>query len=451
MSSNNGKRTDLIVIGKEATVVKRCKDLAASYDYSLEVLSTVDEFADRSEEYGDISFIVVSAVSANTEIEISGMVQVARQFATKAYIVVIANKKISPETAVFTKKSGASLVLLEHEALYNSKLDFITTQILRASFLPIKVSELKKDTTPDFIMYHMMPLNKKFVPLYLPGMELTEAKLKKAETLNVSEIYILREDAIKYKKYIEQNQDRSAAGLKSRCRAQYVALSSAFTDLVLMISDESEYASYDLGKSLYEKCANLADDLIMSLGAIGDAFDIINNSAVGSFGSVDRAPAVGAYASLFSLMANIGNPRDVMLAAMLADVGMLEMEPKTMAKLRMNGELTAEQKVEYEKHPIFSLNKVLARKLPIPENLKQIILCTHERSDRRGFPEKIQSQKIPEESQLILFSQMVDKECIVEMGKHKVAFTEAREKILSENENGDKAFTISLIMKLRKL
>jgi response regulator RpfG family c-di-GMP phosphodiesterase len=443
------KKLEVLFVGSEPELHQRCEGLCREFEYSFATCKSADDFADNYESFGIISVIVLSAASVSREADVAGLVQVVKQFAADSFILVVADKKLKPESAVFIKKSGANLVMLENEVLHTCKLEFVTSQKIKSSMIPMKVSELVKDTTPDFTIYHMMPLNRKFLPVFHAGQPLTEAKLKKVAT--VGEVYLKREEISKYKVYINTYQDKSAAGLNSRCRAQFLELSSAFIDLILLIIDQSEHASYDTGKVLLERCSLLASDLLMSLGSVGDAWSIINNSAVGEFGSVERAPAVAAYSGLYSLMGSIGNQDDAMLAALLSDIGLLELNPRSFQKLRHNQDLHAEDILSYEKHPVFSLNLLLSRKLPLTEIVKNIILHTHERSDGKGFPNKARGEKVPMESFLVAFSELVDRGSLISWGKLRVDPNEVRKQVFNHEYEKQDRFGAIFLEKIKKV
>ena len=442
-------KVDLVVISSAAEMIGRCQDVCAEFDFTFESLKSVDDLMDREELASSVQFIILSAIDSKTDSDTAGMVQVLRQVSPTAYLMMVVDKKVNAESAAFIKKSGANIVLLENEFFNTSKLEFISSQKINASYLPAKVSEFNVGSKPTFTLFHLMPLNKKFMPVHFANNEISAEKFKKMEA--VGEIYFRREDISLYQKYLELNQDMSAAGLKSRCRAQFLNLTQSYNDLVLLLTDQSESSSYQKGKELYEQCSNLANDLIVGLGAIGEAWDVINNSAVGTFGSVERGPAIAAYAGLFSLMTNIGATNDVMLGALLADVGMLDLPPKTTQKFRKGTDLklNSEEDAEYRSHPIMSLNRALSRKLPIPENVKNIILCTHERSDKKGFPNQIRPEKIPEESMLIQFSEILDQACALRMGQERISTADAKKVVFDREYKEAARFSLLFLEKLR--
>ncbi len=414
-----GTTPDFISITSDPVAAERTRRCCEEFNFQYKLLSSVDEYADLPTQEQDAPILVLDAHEIEEPNQIAGMIQIARQFGNHSFIVVVVQKKSSIESTQFMKKSGANLVLLENEFFQASKLEFVATQKIKAHLIPFKSSELVLGSTVDFTAFHMLPLNEKLLPVLSPGIEISESKLKKM--LEVGELYIRRESLPLYTEYLQKNKDLSAQGLAARCRAQFLLLNAGFTELALLIADQSEAGSFASGKVLYDKILHYSKEMLISLGTIGDAYQIINNSSVGDFSSMSRSPAIAAYAGLISLMSDVGNSEDIMISALLPDIGMLEFPPHVTYHLKHQPYTTMhpeDQKI-YCNHPIQSVNLCLSRKIPLSEKIKQIILSTHEQKDMKGFPHKIEPEKIPFESQLIQFCELLDHRCLVRMGQER--------------------------------
>jgi hypothetical protein len=432
------KSKDFISISTQTDFHKRCETTALALDSGFAQYTNVDEFSDNLNEGKEPLFIFLSAEDVKKETEVAGRVQVARQLAPSAFILVIISSKLSQNAAAFVKKSGANAVLMESEVMSTSKLEFIASQKIKSSYFPIKSDEIREQTQLNFTVLHVMPLNRKFISVFNQGDWVTGEKAKKLKTIN--EVYIKREEIEAYRDYLLKFDDKSAAALGRRCRAQFLTLYSSFVDLVLLISDQSEAGSFKLGSELYQKCSNLASELLTTLSATGNAWAIINNSAIGEASSLQRAPAWAAYSGLLSLQSGIGQPVDVMVACLFCDLGTLELSPKLGAltqELRVDERAFLkwhpEDQNEYFSHPIKSLNLALSRKLPIPELIKSIILSSHERIDQKGFPHQILPEKIPMESMILQISEILDKRSQIQMGRENKPIQLVKKQIYEEH------------------
>ncbi len=443
-------RLNFLCIGSDSGAVTRCQELAQEFEYSFVNVPTADAVLDMEGKYDLVQFVLIHAVAFAKKEDMTMTVQTVRHVFKDSFICVIADRKIPADVAAFVKKSGANMVMLENEFMETSRIEFVASQIIRASYVPVKPSEFPKDSVLDFTLYHLMPLNQKLLPVLPKGTPFNEARMKKLES--VGEVFVRRDEVDRYRHYVEANQDPSALGLKSRCRAQYLSFCNSHSQLVFLLVDQSESASFKEGKWLYDRCEILARDLLTTLSSVGEAWDVVNNSSLGEFGSVERSPTVAAYAGLMSLLATIGEPVDVMVAALLSDVGMLELHPKISKKLRQTqdpGQLKEEELQEYQKHPIFSLNLSLSRKLQIKDTIKEMILNTHERNDGTGFPKKEGGAKIPLEAMLIQFSEMIDRGAMVKMGQARAEVSQVRKDLMTKEMNEGKIFSLNFLQKLR--
>lgn len=411
--------------------------------------ATEDEALEAASHLGQAPLFFVPVLDLKKESDMSARVQGLKYAAPEAWIIVIGDKKMSPEGAAFLKKSGAQVVISEEHFLNTIEPEFIGSLRIHGQWLPIKGSELKAGAELTFDLFAFMPLNKKFVLFAGQGSVLDAAKIERA--IKVGEVYFHREDFEKFQTYIKTHQDLSAKGLAARCRQQFMSVASLFKELTLNLADISESASFHAGKALLDRCYQLADDFVMTLASVGDPWAIINNTDFDDLTPLDRAPAIGALASIISLNLNLGNPTQVFLAAMVADMGLLDLPPLAINCFREQSLdcLSGESLERYQKHPLLTVNRLANRKMPVDEKLKAIILHTHECTNGRGFPNQVVGEKIPIESQLIHFAQIVDSELKVTEGKARLTLEEGMNKVLEELKLGS-VISIDLINKIKK-
>lgn len=424
-------RLHLVSIASDPKYNTRLGDIATEFEYQYKHFENVDAFADQ---IGDeqVMLTVFSAVHLNQASDIAGSIQVIKQFVPDSFVTVIVEKRISPDAISFIKKSGANLVLMEHSFFSTSQIDYVCSQIIKGSLVPIKASELKPNTMIDFNVLVVMPLNKKILPVAFAGSELSEAKYKKL--VESKELYIRRDDLNKFNTYCEKHVDLSAAGIAARCRLKYLNLCKAHSELVYLLIDQGAAASFGQGKILMEDCERLASDLLTNLASVEDPYAIINSSSMGESGSAERSTSIAAMGGLLALSLTGAVANDVVLAGLLSDFGLLELEPKVLKKMRSKGVagLDAVDMETYVQHPTMSINMCLSRKLPLPDRVKQIISCTHEQFNGKGFPKGVLGDKIPVESQVIFFCQLVDEASLVKMGERRRPVKEIQQEILEK-------------------
>jgi response regulator RpfG family c-di-GMP phosphodiesterase len=372
--------------------------------------------------------------SPEGQISAPELAQVVRFTLADPYLVCVISDSMPKDDAVFAKRSGADLVLLEEEVLHSSKLDFVVTQVIQASFLPIKVSDIKAGMPVDFDVYHLLPQRQKFLKMIFAGDTPDEEKMLKAAQVN--ELYVHRDSAVAFKRYVEANTDLSAAGIDKRCRSQFLALSAEFSKMVFQLTNLSEHASFGDGQALLKQCSGLCTELMGTLAAAGEAWEVVNKSAIGTFGTVDRAPAIAAYCGLFGLRLGWDAVDETMLVALLADLGLLLLPPSLLLKVKGGEEeaLSGPELEAFHAYPGQSLSLVLNRKLSLAEKQRNWIASTRERIDGRGFPKKIEGDKFQKQARLVAFCREFDQRTLLRMGEARVHPA----KILAGMIRGDK-------------
>ena len=399
---------DFGILTNDPAVKKRALAICEEFHYSYECWDDLDKFMESSQRP---KMLLAHMITPEGPLKVAEVGQLVRSFTTESFLV--------KEDAAFAKKSGCDLVLLEEEVVKTGKLEFVCTQILRSQYIPIKPSDLAINTTITFDLFHLLPMRGKFLRFAYAGDFLDERKFSKSKT--IGEFYIERDSSPLYNKYIQETADQSAAGLEKRCRSQFLNLFSEFSQLAFQLTNQSEHASFGDGQKLLTQCTQACKKLIETLGEGGQAWRIINNSSIGEFGSLERAPAVAAYSGLFALQIGMNNIELIMLAALLTDLGLLFISPGILRKIRelKINQFTQDERKEYERYPLMSLDIILNRKLSIPENQRNWIVATQETTDGKGFPKQLQGMQAPKESRLIAFCREFDRRTLLRMGQSR--------------------------------
>jgi response regulator RpfG family c-di-GMP phosphodiesterase len=441
-------RVDYLCISSDAKVRERSKQLSEDFKYVHDV-TELSKVASWKDSFDQVEFILMDLRDVQSEQALT-FIKAAIKLFEKSFICPLISDKEKSMCADY-KAAGAQLVLMEQDFFNCSYIEFISSQVVRASYVPVKISDFTANSILDFHLYHLMPLNKKLVVVLPRGTALSQERIKKME--NIGDVFVRREEMSHYREYFETK----AAALveqssQRKCRALYITYCLAHTQLVFSILDGDEATAGKEGKWLYNRCEILAESLLKTMSMVGEAWDVVDSSAVGEFGSVERAPAVSAYAGLLSLSSSLGEPMDVMMGALLSDVGLLKLNPGITAKIRKEQgvkHLTESEKAEFHKQVFYSRQMLLNKKLPVKETLMEIISTSHERADGRGFPESRKDQDIPVGSYLIQFCEKIDSESTIKMGRIRVPVTQVRKNILEEEMKNPQAFPADFLKKLK--
>ena len=322
-------------------------------------------------------------------------------------------------------------------------------QIVNAAYIPIKAADLMLNSVVDFHVYTIMPLNKKILPVVQPGTTISETRVAKLAT--VDELFIKRNNIELYTAYLARNPDKSAAGLANRCRAQFQSVALAHSNLTFLLTDQSEAGSFDQGKILLQKCSELTRNLLETLSMLPEPWSVISQSTFGMMGGTDRSMAIAAMAAVTSFASGLGSAEDVMMAGLFCDLSLLELSPKAMGKLDSiegRAQFSPEDDDLFKKHPVMSLNRLLESKIQVTEEVKKIIMCTHEQNDKKGFPRQTQPDRIPVEAAMILFHELVDLEYRMNLGKQRESYTAVRKRVFEREKLSAVYFNFGFMQKI---
>lgn len=433
-------RLHVLSISDSADTRLRCENLCKDFNYSFFAQNISSSVV--GVPFDQVQFIVTDPAAPIEEI---------RAKFKDSFIFVVVSEKETQENIQKIKRRGASQCMRLSDFLAKSRLEYIASQVIRAAYVPVKVNEFPQGSTLDFTLYHLMPLNQKFLSIAPRGTQLDGARMQKLGA--IGEVFVRRDEIERYRLYVEAHPDNTAQGLKSKCRAQYLSLSHAHSQLMLMMTDAEEAATDSEAKWLMSRCDIIGQELLRTLSAIGEAWDVVNNSSIGEMGSVERAPTIATYTGLLSFMTSIGNPQDMLMAALLMDVGMLELDPVLIKKLRQEGnvaQLSPEQLSRYQQHPLISLDFCERKKVPLNEKVKETIRNSHEKISGLGFPTG-KRDRIPQEAMLLQFCEMIDFAAMVKMGQAKKPIKEVRLKILDDLFHDQKTVSTDFLHKLKPI
>lgn len=431
---------DIAVVSDEAEVVRRITNISKDFGFTFLHWPSLDEFLEKSK--ASYKLVLSSLTTFQTAESVAELAQGVRHVVQDQPVVLCCvPKSVDKEAAQFVKKSGANIILIRDEVTTTCKLEFVALQTIHSSFLPVKSSDLLSGTALSFELYHLLPQRGKFIKFAVRDQALTDTKLAKLD--EVGEIYIHREDAAAFNAFVASRNDKSAAGLARRCRAQYLALHASFSSLILLLTDQSEGGSFAEGQRLLKVCQDMCDALLGLLGERGQAWEVVNNSAIGELGSVERGPAIAAYAGLMGLQMGLANLNQIMLAALLADLGLVLLSPE-IGKLVREGrleDLNDEQLAQYRNYPNMSLDLALNRKLALDEKFRALMIATNERADTKGFPKGLNPDKIPTGAQLVQFCRDLDRRTLLRMGKARPRRELVLQAMFDEDAAANKRYT----------
>lgn len=398
------EKVNFLLISTNNQAGQRAYAICKENQYTLSHIRNSELIAQFSD------FILVTTDHYKSESDMLHDIRRIKQLCPEAFLVVSIPSKLSTALPQAIKKAGADCVFLDLDLYNSSKLEFASFQKIRASYVAIKTGDIKLGTSLDCFLYQRLPMNQNFLPILWPNETVSNFRMEKIN--KARDAYILRKDISTFQKYILFSEANSV----NHGRIQFMHLMSSYYDLLLYFCDHAENSSFKKGEDLLKYCIFAANRLVDSLKDVSSIWPILDLAPIGNYGSVERSPVIATYAAFLGIQSRMGNPTNTLLAALLADLGMLFLSPSLAKKIEKGLELSTLTKLEsdeYKKHPSMSIVAMLSRKIKIPEPVKQIILRTHERVDQTGFPYMPHPEIIPLESMLIQYSEIMLEEKLI--------------------------------------
>lgn|GEM_PF-3993777 len=134
-------KAELVLVSKDPAVLKRVEGLCVEFQYRYRVFGSLEELAEHPGAYR-LVMTDIRAPTARLEAALVEHAQVASQVASGAKVMAVLPGRVDRKDIDFARKNGCDLVMLEEELHTTSKPEFIFTQVIRATYLPVKPGDL---------------------------------------------------------------------------------------------------------------------------------------------------------------------------------------------------------------------------------------------------------------------------------------------------------------------
>ncbi|WP_413287750.1 HD domain-containing phosphohydrolase [Bdellovibrio sp. HCB337] len=445
------KRIEFLVVTKNAELLSVSKDLVEHYKFRAEYSDSVDTVDADTRLSSSPMMILISLEEIEGLQERMKNLQQLRAAFPRSHIVAMVAGDESTDDCEMLRGSGARYLVLLQEIKNSSKLYYLAALLVQGTYIPVPVSDLFPSTQVNFNAYHKLVLNQKFLPVIFSGFTFSDKKYRQLET--AQQVYVRREELGEYRKYIETYHDQVGAALKKRCRVMMMSLMALYSEILLLLSLDCEAGKKDLVQSKVSEFVQGSQDLGRYLKDCPDVWNVIAKALDFQFCRYERGPYILAYAVYISLKADWGQMQDVVMTALLADLGILDLTPESFKTLQKKNEkhLKPEELERYRHHPMNSLNRVMLRELEVSNETKSSIVCTHERNDLKGFPNQSPADKIPAEAQLIHFCELLDRRVRASLEDGILTHDFVRKQVWEEEKDSLKRFNAAFLDKIEKV
>jgi hypothetical protein len=432
------QKLELLLLSDDAQIAERVGPVISRYHISFKHLPDVQTLNEQRLKLSRPQLILLKQGDAEDlaalNVRISGLM---RTYPKTSVLVV--RKNAEDDADAGEKLVARASQLSANEFYSTAKLEFVLLEKIRSPYFSLLVTDLFPSTTVTFSASMRMVLNQRYLPVVIAGRVLSDQRFQRLQ--NVERIYFPTTQATSYFDYIQTYYDTSGVGLRKRVRALYLQFVAAaidvfeYTLLDLENLDESEI------EKLYSNLVRRAGSLIGVLEKSEDPWDILRDAEDNEFLSLWRAPMVAAFAAVMSIKSNQGDPLTALLVGFFAELGMWQLTYDFFRRYQEKGMLgvLANEKSSFESSPMNSLNRLMAKAVPLDEAVKSALVCVMERVDGKGFPNQTPADKIPVEALLARFAIGLERQMRTVLEQTGVSFRFMREKYWEEakKDTGD--------------
>lgn len=441
------KRTEFLVVSAESDTLGPIKEMAKYFSFNAEYIEKIEDLQTTATKTSPAAILISLSDYSKIEEKLEAVVQ-ARHLYLRSQIIALISANEGALELEQLRGAGVHRFLQPAEIKDTGKFYYLCSLLVRGAYLPISVLDLFPGTQVEFNAYHKLPINQQYLPVIFSGFLFSDKKYRRLES--VKQVYVRREDLDTYRKYIETFHDRRGNALKKRCRATMMSLMAAYTELILVLSLDSEKIEPALLNEQCEQFIQIATELADYLKDCPDVWNVVAQSLEFQFCQYERGPHILAYALFIARKIEWGSLQEVILGVLLTDVGLLDLPANCFKQLQKRGalQLTESELDLYRSHPEISLNRCLQKGVVVSEELSKILLCTHERVDEKGFPNRTSKEQLPFESQLIQFCEILDQRVRTTLEDGMVTHDFVRRQVWEEEKFSLKCFNEDFLDKI---
>lgn len=241
-------KTDLILIGKEESLIQLTKNFCAQFSLKCIYFHTTTDFHESYKPSLKPGLVIYKKDEALSDSELKSQYKNLKTVLKKTALCVISEK----EVVNFVNPPDFSFV---GTGVGNEIVQYLFYMKLKGDSYEIKHDDLFPSSVVSFNAYHLTPISKKFLPVVFQKLPLSEKKFSKLE--KIKKLFIRGSDTSLYKDYVESFFDDSDFGSKKRAKAhlyQYLGyfFQLKYSFLVGLPTEELKDISKNMLASLQE-------------------------------------------------------------------------------------------------------------------------------------------------------------------------------------------------------
>jgi HD-GYP domain-containing protein (c-di-GMP phosphodiesterase class II) len=293
------------------------------------------------------------------------------------------------------------------------------------SYRAVKLLDIEPGVVLDFDTTIYLPSNNRYIKYSSAGDPIEKERLEKLNQHKMSSVYVTVDQMPKFYAFTASQLKQSASSDKLSATERKEKTEGAVRELVSgLFSTNVKEATFDHGQELLKDCREIVNSFISETSSAEWHKRLL--ATMGEISSsYGHAANVSTYAALFSIGLQIGNPSDLATAGLLHDLGEGNVPAEIVAK--KEEDRTKEEQALYQKHPEYTLDILMQKKLILTEPISKAILQHHENYNGTGYPHQYVGSRISREAQILALADKFDELTSAAEGKPLMSPREAIE------------------------
>lgn len=431
---------EVLLIGHSEKYWQEMEEILAKFG-GLTILkhSNMDEIMDLAND-SNLNPLIALLESKDNTVATNEWVQAIKMSFPHVPLLVIYSSKDHIEVSE-VKKSGASKLVqrpYDDEFIVDAMLEIATFEFDKnipvAALESIRLNDFKAETVIDFDLFTHLPSNQKTICIRKKGTTIDEAVLSRIRKSSGQQLYVKKMDLPFFYTYASKILKGAGASSTVSMTEKSIKLRTKIQNFMSVFLD-SEEKSFDEGKALTEQFDEVIDELeVLDFQEPEDIFLTITALTEKPKTNYNTAINVAVYATLFAKISGYKNEnmKIITLSGLLHNIGIARL-PIHIAKTPLE-QLSPEDQEQYKKYPIYGINLVKSKKVPIDPEIVKVIEQHQERNDGSGFPKALKAQTLLEEAKIIALAIRFDELTSLRDGKEAFKPERALNMMFTEND-----------------
>lgn len=301
------------------------------------------------------------------------------------------------------------------------------------AFRKIQLIDVTPDDTLGFDLYLHLPANNRRIKYVSASEAIGDGRSAKLRKHN-HQVALVTEDQVKSFYQFTARQLKKLGSSNEMSQTELVERrEKAVRDLLTGMFASNSQGHLDDGREMMANCQEIIKAYVIDDSQEKNSWyerlaEIAAANAENS--TYSRAANTSTFAALLSIALGIGDPKDVALAGLLHDIGLVTIPTEICQKDQ--SQCTPEELATYQSHPQASIRLIKERRMNVSEKVCSIIEQHHERFDGTGYPKKLIGPRILSEAQVLMIADLLTELTEVKEGFPRVSINEAIQKICDE-------------------